>query len=72
MIADETPRSVASHLGLHCLLSPVRSNTYSKVQYMVRVMVRQTGKIMTKSSVFTNRLSIAVIGPIIDYLFSSD
>ena len=25
----------ASHLGLHCLHRPVRSNTYSKVQHMV-------------------------------------
>ena len=46
---DETPHSAASHLGLHCLPKPGRSNTYSKVQYMVRVMLRQTGKIMTKS-----------------------
>ena len=32
----------------------------------------QTGKIMTKSSVITNRLSITMAGLIIDYLFSSD
>ena len=25
---DETPRSAASHLGLHCLLRPVCLNTY--------------------------------------------
>ena len=27
---DETPRSAASHLGLHCLLRPVCPNTYGK------------------------------------------
>ena len=27
---DETPRSAASHLGLHCLLRPVCPNTYDK------------------------------------------
>ena len=27
---DETPRSVASHLGLNCLLRPVCPNTYGK------------------------------------------
>ena len=27
---DETPRSAASHLGLHCLLRPVCTNTYGK------------------------------------------
>ena len=27
---DEMPHSVASHLGLHCLLTPVCPNTYSK------------------------------------------
>ena len=27
---DETPRSAASHLGLHCLLRPVYPNTYGK------------------------------------------
>ena len=27
---DETPRSVASHLGLHFLLRPVCPNTYAK------------------------------------------
>ena len=61
-----------SHLGLHCLFRPVRSNTYSKVQHIVRVMLRQTGIIMTKSSVITNGLSITMAGLIIDYLFSSD
>ena len=39
---------------------------------MVRVMLRQTGKIMNKSSAITNRLSIAMAGQIIDHLFSSD
>ena len=58
---DETP------LGVHCLLRSVRSNTYSKVQHMIRVMLRQTGKIMTKSSVITNRLSIAMAELIINY-----
>ena len=57
---DEMPHFAASHLGPHYLLRPVRSNTYSKVQHMVRVMLRQTGKIMTKSSVITNQLSIAM------------
>ena len=28
---DEMPHSVASHLGLHCLLRPVSLNTYGKV-----------------------------------------
>ena len=32
----------------------------------------QTGKIMTKASAITNRLSITMAGLIIDYLFSSD
>ena len=27
---DETPHSVASHLGLNCLLRPVCPNTYGK------------------------------------------
>ena len=27
---DEMPLSVASHLGLHCLLRPVCPNTYGK------------------------------------------
>ena len=36
---DETPRTVASHLGLHCLLRPVCLNTYSKVKHMV--LIRQ-------------------------------
>ena len=27
---DETPRSAASHLGLHCFLRPVYPNTYGK------------------------------------------
>ena len=27
---DETPRSAASHLGLHCLLRPVCPNTWGK------------------------------------------
>ena len=27
---DETPRSAASHMGLHCLLRPVCPNTYGK------------------------------------------
>ena len=37
---DETPRSAASHLGLHCLLRPVCPNTYSK---MVIVTVEVLG-----------------------------
>ena len=39
---------------------------------MVRVMLRQTGKIMTKYSVITIRLSITMAGLIINYFFSSD
>ena len=39
---------------------------------MVSVMLRQTGKIMTKSSVIVNQLSRTMAGLIIDYLFSSD
>ena len=35
-------------------------------------MLRQTGKIMTKSSVITNRLSVTMAGLITNYLFSSD
>ena len=31
---DETPRFAASHLGLHGLLRPVNSITYSEVQHM--------------------------------------
>ena len=27
---DETPRSAASHLDLHCLFKPVCPNTYGK------------------------------------------
>ena len=34
----------------------------------ILVIVRQTGKIMTKSSVITNRLSISMAGLIIEYL----
>ena len=65
---DETPGFAASHQGLYPVLRPVRSNTYRKVQHMVRVMLRQTGKIMTKSSEITNQLSIILAGLIIDYL----
>ena len=36
---------------------------------MVRVMLRQ---IMNKSLVITNRLSLAIAGLLMDYLFSSD
>ena len=65
---DETPHFWHHNLGLHCLLRPVRSHTFSKVQHMVRVKLRQRGKIMTKSSVITNRLHvlIAMAGLIID------
>ena len=63
---------VASHLGIDCLLRPIRSNTYSKVQHIVRVKLRQTGKIMTRSSVITNQLLIAMAGLITDYLFNAD
>ena len=34
-------RPAMPHLGLHCLLRPVRSNTYSKEQHIVRIMLRQ-------------------------------
>ena len=65
----ETPRLI----WVYTVCSgPVRLHTYSKVQHTVRVMLRQTCKIMTKSSVNTYRLSIAKEGLIIDYLFSSD
>ena len=36
------------------------------------INLRQTGKIMTISSVITNRLSITLVGLISDYRFSSD
>ena len=39
---------------------------------MVRAMLRQTGKIMTNSSLITNQLSITMAGLIINYIFSSD
>ena len=35
---DETPRSAASHLGLHCLLRPVCPKTYDK--YGMRTLAR--------------------------------
>ena len=61
---DETSHFAASHPSLHCLLR--------HVWHMVRVILRQTGKIMTLSSVITDRLLITMVGLIIDYLFSSD
>ena len=51
---DGTPRFVASHVRLHCCFGPVWLNTPSKVYHMIRDMLRQTGKLMTKSSVITN------------------
>ena len=68
---DETPHFAASHwvyticLGLSGQVHTVKYN-------MVRVLLRQTDKIMTISSVITNRLSITMVGLIIGYLFSSD
>ena len=35
-------------------------------------MLSQIGKIITKSSVITNRLSITMVAVIIDYFFSLD
>ena len=35
-------------------------------------MLRETGKIVTRSAVITNQLSITMAELIIDYLFSSD
>ena len=56
---DETPRFAASHLGLHCLLRP--SEQIHTIKYnMVRVMRRETRKIMTKSSVITNQFSTSM------------
>ena len=60
----------ASHL-VYTVCSGLSDQIHT-VKYMVRVMLRQTGKIMAKSSVITNRLSIAMSGPIIEYLLSSD
>ena len=50
-----------SNLGLHCLLRPPLTDTFSEVYHMLRIMLIhiQTGKIMTKS-VNTNRLSITM------------
>ena len=56
-----------------CIVCSCLSDQIHTVKYnMVRVMLRQTGIIMTKSSVITNRLSITMAVLIIDYLFSSD
>ena len=63
---DETP----SHLSLNCLLK--LSGQIRTVKYSIGKIHAQTGKIMTKSSVITNRLSVIMAGMIIDYLFSSD
>ena len=46
--SDEMPRFATSHLNPHCLLRPV--------WHMGRVMLRQTGKIMTQSSVITKSI----------------
>ena len=53
---DETRRSVASHLGLHCLLRPVGPNTYGKVKHSKShaPTVSQKGNIITKSLLITN------------------
>ena len=41
--SDETPRSAASHLGLHCLLRPVCPNAYGKYgAYLYRTGVNHT------------------------------
>ena len=60
----------ASHLGLHCLLMLVWPNAYSKIGHMVRVMLNQIGKIITISSVITNRLSVTMAALIIDYFYA--
>ena len=36
---DETLHSAASHLGLHCLLRPVRIHTVNMVHLLSRVML---------------------------------
>ena len=68
------PHSVASYLGLHCLLRPVGLNTYSKVKHgeSNAQTVSQKDKIITKSLLITNRLSIRLAGRTINYLFSPD
>ena len=75
---DEMPHFTASNLGLQstlfaqaCLTKYIKSSIIQL--YMSHAQTdRQTGKIMTISSVITNRLSITMAGLIIDYLFSSD
>ena len=57
---------INTHLWPMWVLYLLLAGTFSKLQHMVRVMLRQTGKIMTKSSLIINRLSIAVAGLIID------
>ena len=36
---DQTPRSVASDLGLHCLLRLVRPNTYCKYDIQLNLVI---------------------------------
>ena len=36
--ADETPHSAESHLGLHCLISPVYPNTYGNTLKIAGLM----------------------------------
>ena len=70
---DGTPHFVASHAGLHCLLWPVLPDTSSKsITYDKRHAQTDRHKIMTKSSVITNQLSITMAGLIIDHLLSPD
>ena len=65
---DEMPQ-MRRLIWMYTVFSGVISNAYSKVQHRVRVMLRQTSKIMTKSSMMTNQLLITMAGLIIDYLF---
>ena len=57
----------ASHLGQHCLLKPV--DKIHTIKYNIWKGHAQIGKIMIKSSLITNRLSITMAGVIIDYFF---
>ena len=53
---DETPRFAASHLGLHCLLSPVCPNTYGRYANIVfiskKVMPNGQVDILGQSEVY--------------------
>ena len=53
---DETPRSAASHLGLHCLLMSVCQNTYDKYGIFFKTVMSVCAILRESDTI--NRLSV--------------